>query len=236
MKKFFAFIIGLLLVVTSCSASRYVSLNDPEVEFSATEILYNRYPELVNYYEAGVLKITALREIRTEMGYDYKLKYRFVKRHLEYAERMEVLKELYPELYTMYVNGTIEITSMYKYVDAEGAIRYHVSYRRLYDFYYESVPLIHPYGGYRYYYRPRPAPAPRPHNPPAVRPHNPKPNNPPAVRPNNPRPNNPPQARPNNPRPQSGGGGVRPGGNSRPGGGSHGPSGGHSGGGRPSRR
>lgn len=230
MKKFLAFILGLLLVTSSCSAGRYVSLNNPEVEFSATEVLYNKYPELVNYYEEGVLKITSLREIRTEAGYDYKIKYRYIKKHLTYEERMIVLKELYPELYTMYVNGTIEITSMYKYVDDYGTIRYHVSYRRLYDFYYESVPLIHPYGGYRYYYRPRPAPRLAP-PPPAPKP---RPNNPPQARPNNPRPNNPPAARPNNPRPQPGGSGGRPGG------GSHGPSGGHggghSGGGRPSRR
>ena len=35
MKKFIALLVTLLLVVSSCSAGRYVSLNNPEREFSA---------------------------------------------------------------------------------------------------------------------------------------------------------------------------------------------------------
>ena len=61
MKKLIALLVTLLLVVSSCSAGRYVSINDPEREFSAVEVLYNQHPELVPYYEAGVLKITSLR-------------------------------------------------------------------------------------------------------------------------------------------------------------------------------
>ena len=66
------------------------------------------------------------------------------------------------------MNGVINIRTVYRYVDAAGAIKYHVTYSHLYDYYYENIPLIHPYGGYRLYYRPRPAPpraapAPRPH-------------------------------------------------------------------------
>lgn len=193
MKKLLTFLLGLTMLV-SCSTSRYISLADPQAEFDAVEILYNQHPELVNYYEEGVLKITSLREVKVANGYDYQIKYKFVKRHYyDYAERMTCLKEKYPELYTMYVNGTIEINSLYKYVDDYGVIRHHVSYRRLYDFYYDNVPLIYPYGGYRYYYRPRPIP-------PRVGP-------PPRPRPNNP----PPKATPNRPpRQQPNGGGGRP--------------------------
>ena len=176
MKKLFAFILGLGLLA-SCASGRYISLNNPQAEFDAVEILYNQHPELVNYYEEGVLKITSLREVKVGDGYDYQLKYKFVKRHYyDYTERMNCLKEKFPELYTMYVNGTIEINQLYKYVDSYGEIRHHVSYRRLYDFYYDTAPLIYPYNGYRYYYRPRPmpprvAPNPRPPRPqPNVRP------------------------------------------------------------------
>jgi len=178
MKKLFAFILGLGLIA-SCASGRYISLNDPQAEFDAVEILYNQHPELTKYYEEGVLKITSLREVKVADGYDYQLKYKFVKRHYyDYNERMACLKEKFPELYTMYVNGTIEINQLYKYVDSYGEIRHHVSYRRLYDFYYDTAPLIYPYNGYRYYYRPRPIP---PRAAPAPRQPKPQPN----VRPNN---------------------------------------------------
>ena len=243
MKKLIALLVTMLLVVSSCAAGKYVSINNPEREFSAVEVLYNQHPELVPYYEAGVLKITSMREIRTEMGYNYDVRYRFVKKYLYDEERYLCLKENYPELYDLYVNGVINIRSIYRYVDNDMVIRYRVTYSRLYDYYYENVPLIYPYGGYRYRYRPRPIPPRVQPAPPAPRPggNNPPP---PQARPNDrprpdggnrpdARPNNPPkqgggsQARPNNPPRQGGGSNVRPsnpprqsGGNSRPSGGS----------------
>ena len=211
MKKLIALLVTMLLVVSSCSAGRYISLNNPEREFSAVEVLYNQHPELVPYYEAGVLRITSMREIRTEMGYNYDIRYKFVKKYLYDEERYLCLKDNYPELYDLYVNGVVNIRSIYRYVDRDGVIKYHVTYSRLYDYYYESVPLIHPYGGYRLHYRPRPIPPRATPPPPRPRPegHNP----PPQARPNdNPRPQggNRPDARPNNPPRQGGGSNVRP--------------------------
>ena len=220
MKKIITLLLGILLFV-SCGATRYISLDNQDAAFDAVEVLYNKYPELVRYYEEGVLQITSLKEVRTEMGYDYKIKYRFIKYYYrDYAEKMACLKERFPELYTLYTNGTIEVTSIYKYVDEYGEIRHHASYRRLYDFYYDNVPLVYPYGGYRYYYRVRPIPPrmsppphppkPRPNNPPSANP-GPRPNDRPQARPNNPqtRPNNPPSSRPSNPPRSSGGNGGR---------------------------
>ena len=84
-----------------------------------------------------------------------------------YSEMMEVLKNHFPELYQMYLNGVIEVTGIYKYVDRDtGVIRNHVLYRRIYDFYYERT--IIPYNHTRLHYRPRPMPLPmyRPSPPP----------------------------------------------------------------------
>ena len=239
MKKFIALLVTMLMIVTSCSAGKYVSLNNPEREFSAVEVLYNQHPELVPYYEAGVLKITSMREIQSEVGYTYDIRYKFVRKYLYGDERYLCLKELYPELYDLYANGVINIRTVYRYVDNKGSIQYHITYSRLYDYYYESVPLIHPYRGYRLHYRPRPIPPrmtpppprPRPegHNPPPqARPndnHKPQGGNRPDARPNNPprqgggnqpsaRPNSQPRqggssVRPNNPPRQSGGSSVR---------------------------
>lgn len=206
MKKLIALLVTLLLVVSSCSAGRYVSINDSEREFSAVEVLYNQHPELVPYYEAGVLKITSLREVRSEVGYTYDIRYKFVRKYLYDQERYQCLKEYYPELYDLYINGVINIRSVYRYVDDNLAIRYQVTYSRLYDYYYENVPLIHPYGGYRLYYRPRPIPPRMTPPPPKPKPQGNNP--PPQVRPNDrPRPHggNRPDVRPNNP-PRQGGG------------------------------
>ena len=203
MKKLLLTIISVI-VMFSCASGRYISLSDPQAEFTATEILYNEYPELVKYYEEGVLKITSLREVNERDNIRYKIKYKFVKKYYyDYAERMECLKTHFPELYTLYTNGVIEITSLYKYVDDYGVIRHHASYRRLYDFYYDYHPYVYPYGGYRYYYVPRYRYAPRPQYRPQPKPQ-PRPSNPPATRPN-PQPN---RGTPSNP-PRGNGGGSR---------------------------
>ena len=208
MKKLIALFTAIVMLVC-CASGRYISTADPQNAFDAEQVFYNTHPELVPYYEAGVLKITSMREVVGRDGsVSYKVKYRFVKRHIrDYSERMECLKTYFPEIYQMYVNGVIEVYSLYAYVDDTGVIRHHISYRRLYDYYYDYVPLPYPYGGYRYNYRPRVSPPP----PPPVRRGDvrPGPNRPPQPR---------PEARPNNgqrpqggnpPRPQ-GGGGNRP--------------------------
>ena len=223
MKKLLIALISLVLVV-SCASGRYISMTNPQAEVAAVEILYQQHPELVNYYEQGVLRITSLREVSTASGADYRIKYRFVKRHYyDYTERMEILQEFYPEIYSLYLNGLIEITSLYKYVDEYGQIRHHVSYRRIYNYVYD-YPYAYPYSGLRIYYRqriiaPRPhvAPAPprprpndnpppstRPNNRPRVEPRNDSGQRPPAEKPNNqpnstPRNNVQPQSRPSSP-------------------------------------
>lgn len=185
MRKLIALFITILMMVC-CASGRYIPLSDPQAAFDAEQILYDAHPELVPYYEAGVLRITSMREVVDNQGnVSYKLKYKFVKRYFDdYTERMACLKEYYPELYQMYVNGIVKIYSLYRYVDNNGQIRHHVSYHRLYDYYYEYVPLIHPYGGYRYYYRPRVLPPPRHYRPPVI-------NRPPQHRP--PQGNRPPR-------------------------------------------
>lgn len=166
-------VVAVALATLSCSAARYATNNNPQVEFDATEILYNQYPNLVPFYEEGVLRVTSL----VERNGVYDIKYKFVKYHYtDYSEMIACIKEKFPELYNMYSFGLVDITSLYKYVDTSTMeIRYKVGYRRVYDFYYHYVPNVYPYGGYRYHYIPRPAPrVPKVSPPPAPRP---KPNN-----------------------------------------------------------
>lgn len=209
----------------SCSVGRYVAA-DNVVNREAEGILYAQYPELLEYYNEGVLRITSIRDIPNGDGtYLHKLKYKFVKYHYtDYAEKMACLQTRFPEIYDLYCSGLVEITSLYKYVDRNTLqIRHYLSYRRADDYLYDYAMFAYPYGGYHYYYIPRrnymwnrPLP-PSKKRPPEARPndhHRPeaKPNNPPRTEPRpEARPSTPPSRQPNtaprgqqaNPRPSN---------------------------------
>lgn len=157
-------ILAAVLVMASCSTTRYVSVDKPEVNFDAEQVLYEQHPELVEYYEAGVLKITSLKEVIGEDGIaTYDIKYVFTKHYItDYHEQVTTLKEYFPEIYIMYVNGAIKIHSIYRFVNEEGQIGRCVNYSPIYDFYYYYQPFFHPYGGYRFDYLPRAPRQPRP--------------------------------------------------------------------------
>ena len=172
MKHFLTIILAIALV--SCSTSyRTIYINTPEKEFDAEQILYQTRPELIPYYEAGVLKITSMREYRQETAPRYELETKFVRYYLKsYEEKIQCLKEHFPEMYDQFSKGYIDVHSIYRFVDNGGNIRYNVNYFRVYDYYYYYLPFMHPYGGYRYEYMPRPLPrqSPRPPRPQHVQP------------------------------------------------------------------
>jgi hypothetical protein len=186
MKKIRIFLGMLLLaVVTSCATSALAQRRITEMDEEAI-ILKERYPQLFNYYMEGVLKVNSLREYVNENGdVDYNLKYSFVRYYYRnHYDMLDALKTYLPDLHYMYVNGIIEVTSLYKYVDREtGQIRHRARYRNIYDYYYDYYPR---YNGVHIYYHPRinrPVPPPRHRpTPPRVepnRPHNPGGNRPP---------------------------------------------------------
>ena len=151
----------LLLMLTSCAATYKTTRTVKEMDEIAL-VLSEYYPQLYTYYIEGVLEVASVKEVVVEDGSPaYNVKYRFINYYYHnQTEMMEILKNEFPELYQMYVNGVIEVTGMYKYVEKDtGVIRNHVSYRRIYDFYYERT--IIPYNHTRLYYRPRPMPLPR---------------------------------------------------------------------------
>ena len=205
------FLLISALVLVSCASTRYAGQSVVEGNYEVSYVLANYYPQLFTYYEEGVLRVTSIKEITLADGtLDYNVKYRFVKYYYNtHAERMEIVKAMYPELYQMYLNGVIDINSVYKYVNRNtGRISYKVSYSRIYDYYhyYYSPGYIHRSRPYyrppRYSPPPRVKPGPRPTPPPANRPPQ-RPN----VRPGN----NPPRMQPGNT-----GGGHQGGTTSRP--------------------
>ena len=99
-------VVAVAIATLSCSAARYATNNNPQVEFDATEILYNQYPNLVPFYEEGVLRVTSL----VERNGVYDIKYKFVKYHYtDYSEMIACIKEKFPELYNMYSFGIVDI-------------------------------------------------------------------------------------------------------------------------------
>lgn len=214
MKKFLLTLMMMLTILVSCGTTNYVSRRTVNEMDEISYVLANYYPQLHTYYMEGVMDIDSMKEIVLEDGtIDYKIKYHFIRYYYRnYADRIDALKEHFPELYEMYISGVIDINSIYKYVDKDtGIIRHHCSYSRIYDYYYNYYPRL---GGSHIYYRARPLrqsppPPPRPRVEPRQN-HGPQPGVGPNVR-----PNNPPQGGGNRPsqngggRPQQGGRGRR---------------------------
>lgn len=223
MKRFL--IMLLMVMLTACGITRYADQRSVRGEDEISYVLYNNYPQLYEYYIEGVLRVTSLREVMGPDGNpDYRIRYSYVNYYYRnYDEKMAAVREHFPELYERYLNGVIEIGSVYKYVDRRtGEIRHHATLRYVNDYYYYNY-----YPDMRIFYHRRPAtpppprmrpePRPRPGDRPGMRPPEPRPGERPGARPGNePRPENQPNVRPGNePRPQQQPN-VRPGNEPRP--------------------
>ena len=88
------------------------------------------YPELKDYYEAGVMSIESLKEQTLGDGStEYGIKYKFVKNYYDQAEIDEVLKEQFPDIYRMSKAGILKDISIYRFVDKNtGKILTNVAY------------------------------------------------------------------------------------------------------------
>lgn len=163
MKTFKLFILTLIsFLMISCASTNSLTYQRVYEEDNISYILSTYYPQLYRYYDEGVLRVNSVKEVVLEGNIiDYKINYKFVRRYYynNQSEMAIVLHEHFPELYEMYINGIVEINSIYKYVDrSTGKIKYHVSYRNIFDVYYNTYPDTR----YRGYYRPRYRPTPPP--------------------------------------------------------------------------
>lgn len=147
---------------------------------SIAEIIAAQEPELLTYYQEGVLEVTP--------ALDGTLSYAFVEKRYYNSEDIRLIALNYcPDIYEYYVRGLITFSYAYKYVDEYGAIRYGIRYydRRLrrqivyvhhYPIYHRHAPL--------YRHRPHMAPPSHRHHvtpPPAHRGHHPSPSHSPNV-------------------------------------------------------
>lgn len=157
MKKFI--ILLFTLILTSCATAGYATRDTYEGKnIDVRHVLEQCYPELVTYYDEGVLRVTSIyRNVNNTGNCDYNIRYKYVKYYYtNYNEILMLLQDYYPSLYDQYRLGRIAITSVYKYVDSRGVIRHNVSYRSIYQPYYIYRSVIHPRSYRWYYHQPRP--------------------------------------------------------------------------------
>ena len=93
-------------------------------------IINECYPELKDYYDAGVMSIESLTEETLGDGSTkYDIKYKFVKNYYAQSEIDDVLKEQYPDIYMMSKAGLLKDISIYRFVDkATGNLLTNVAY------------------------------------------------------------------------------------------------------------
>lgn len=156
MKKLF-YLLCTAIMVLSCSTTRYVATDtEPIPQIDVRDVLVQCYPNLVPYYDEDVLVVKSIRRRGGEFDNpNYIVKYRFVKYYYsDHNEMVACLQARYPDLYEAYASGKIVITSLYKYVDDNGLIRYSVAYKSVYEPYYVYRPLIYPRTYYWRYHHP----------------------------------------------------------------------------------
>lgn len=101
-------------------------------EQKISRVITNYYPNLKNYYEAGVIEIESLQEETLFDGSTkYDIKYKFVNNYYGNDEIDKALKERYPDVYAMKTKGVIKDVSAFRYVDKEtGEILTKVAYNK----------------------------------------------------------------------------------------------------------
>lgn len=165
---------GVTLI--SCATTQYVSEREIDRMDEISTILRNYSPQLHDYFMEGVLDVISIKEVTLKDGtVDYRIRTSYLKYYYPNRdERLGAIKEYFPDIYRLYMDGYLDIVDFYKYVDKnDGQIKHHISVSRVYDVYYS--PLYGPgvmYPGFRLRYEPRPTPTPRPEPKPAPAPQN----------------------------------------------------------------
>lgn len=129
MKKF---VLVITIMLSLISVSAYASKESVVESKEVSEIINECYPNLKDYYEAGVLSIESLtRQTLGDGSTEYDIRYKFVNNYYEGEELTKVLKEQYPDLYMMSKAGLVKDVSIYRFVDrATGKILNYVAYNR----------------------------------------------------------------------------------------------------------
>lgn len=128
MKRFIIAALCMLFAVAAFAMKEQVT--DEE---KISEVITNYYPNLKDYYEAGVISLAYLtEETLLDGSTEYNIRYKFVNSFYEEDEIDGVLKDKYPQVYNLKRMGLVKNVYAYKFVDGEtGEIRTNVGYERV---------------------------------------------------------------------------------------------------------
>lgn len=123
----------LLTILFGLFVSPLYAMKEPVVdEGKVSEIVHLYYPNLVEYYDEGVMDVVWLyQETLGDGSTQYDIRYKFVNNYYEGEELEKVLREQYPDIYMMRRGGFLKDVCAYKFVDkATGKILTYVAYNR----------------------------------------------------------------------------------------------------------
>ena len=120
------------LFCTLFGATAFAAKTPITDEEKISEIISDYYPNLKDYYEAGVISLAFLNEETLLDGStEYNIRYKFVNSFYKEDELDGVLKEKYPQVYAMKRMGLVKDVFAYRFVDREtGEIHTNVGYTR----------------------------------------------------------------------------------------------------------
>lgn len=126
-------LLAALVIASFFAASAYAGQETITDGEKISGIINDYYPELKDYYEAGVMSIESLKEQTLGDGStEYGIKYKFVKNYYDQAEIDKVLKEQFPDIYRMSKAGILKDISIYRFVDKNtGKILTNVAYNSI---------------------------------------------------------------------------------------------------------
>ena len=123
-------LLAAIAIASFFAASAYAGQKTITDDEKISEVINDCYPELSDYYNAGVLSIESFTEETLADGStEYDIRYKFVKNYYGQDEIDEVLKEQYPDIYGMSKAGLLKDISIYRFVDkTTGQILTNVAY------------------------------------------------------------------------------------------------------------
>ena len=126
------FMIIAALFCTMFTTNAFAMKEPVTDEEKISEVITNYYPNLKDYYEAGVISLAYLTEETLFDGStEYNIRYKFVNSFYGEDELDTVLNEKYPQVYNLKRMGLVKNVFAYRFVDREtGEIRTNVGYTR----------------------------------------------------------------------------------------------------------
>ncbi len=121
---------AVIVIASSFATSAFAGQNVISDKEKVSEIISNYYPELEDYYNAGVMSVESIQEETLIDGSkEYDITYKFVRSLCDREEADDILKEQYPEVYRMNKAGLLKDLSVCRYVVKDtGEILTNVSY------------------------------------------------------------------------------------------------------------